>query len=90
MSRYTQEQRWDHDRDLRKHEPSPRFQKRAVQRLVGYLHGILHDGLLPLSPEVEKALRSQIRSVCVEFEIDALPERAPAEAISRVMLREPT
>lgn len=86
---YTQEQRWDHAHDLAKQEPSPRFQKRAVVRLVGYLHGLMHDGMI-LGPEVEKALRSEIRNVCREFDIDAPPERTRAEAISCAMLREPS
>lgn len=74
---YTQEQRWDHQRDLRKHEASPRHQKRAVVELVGYLHGLMCDGLI-LSPEIEKTLRARVDNVCVEFNMDRLPKRGPA------------
>lgn len=60
--------RWDHARDLIKHEPSPRHQKRAVQELIGYCWGLTHGGILSL--EIEKQLRSRIRNVCREFDID--------------------
>lgn len=75
----TAEQRYDHDRDLRKHEPSPRHQKRAVIELVGYLHGLLHPGAPVgpiLSPEIDKQIRSRMKNVCVEFDIDPPAERA--------------
>lgn len=63
----------DHAYDLRKHEPSPRHQKRAVIELVGYLHGLLHPGssIGPLlSPEIDKQLRTRMKNVCVEFDFD--------------------
>lgn len=71
------EQRWDRQRDHLKHETSPRHQKRAVVELVSYIHGLLHDQLI-LSPEIEKALRTRVNTVCVEFDMDRLPERVPA------------
>lgn len=73
MTRHSADQIADHARDHLKHEPSPRFQKRAVIELVGYLHGLLNPGIPVkpvLSPEIEKQLRSRIRNVCVEFDID--------------------
>lgn len=68
MTSYTQEQRWDHARDLRKHDSSPRHQRRAVQELIGYCWGLTHGELLGL--EIQKQLRTRIRTVCVEFGMD--------------------
>lgn len=73
------EARWDRARDYQKHEPSPRHQKRAVVELVGYLHGLLCDGLI-LSPEIEKQLRARANTVCTEFGIDKLPPAQPRAA----------
>ena len=76
---FTQEQRNDHRYDLRKHEPSPRHQKRAVVDLVGYLHGLL-SGPQVLSPEIEKQLHTRMCTVCSEFDMDKPPmrDRVPA------------
>lgn len=66
--RHPTERDWDRARDLIKHDPSPRHQKRAVQELVGYCWGLTHNGILSL--EIEKQLRSRIRNVCREFAMD--------------------
>ena len=73
MSVYTQEQRWDHQRDLRKHEDNPRFQRRAVERLVGYLHGLMQGGHFANAPEIERMLHTRMCEVCTEFSIDKPP-----------------
>lgn len=89
MTRYTAEQRADHAFDLRKHDLSPRHQKRAVSELVAYLHGLLngprHDQLT-ISPEIEKSLRIRVNTVCVEFGMDRLPERVPERVPAFEML----
>lgn len=69
------EQRWDHRRDLEKHGPSPRHQKRAVVELTGYCWGLIGAGLL--SPEIEKQLRARIKNTCLEFEMDPPAEFEP-------------
>lgn len=71
----TQEQRWDHERDLRKHEPSPRHQKRAVVELVGYLHGLMECGQFSNVREIEKQLHARMCAVCTEFDMDKPPLR---------------
>jgi len=83
----TAEQRADHAHDYRKHEPSPRHQKRAVSVLVGYCWGLMGSGVL--GAEVEKQLRARIRTVCIEFDMEPPPEPTKAAAISCLMLREP-
>lgn len=67
----TLEQGWDRARDLAKHEPSPRHQKRAVIELVGYCHGLIAGGAF--GPEIERALRIRVNTVCVEFGMERLP-----------------
>lgn len=86
---YTADQRNDHAHDLRKHEPSPRHQKRAVSDLVAYCHGLIAGGLAETSPEIAKQLHARVCNVCTEFDMDKPPAPTPAGAISRVMLREP-
>lgn len=78
---YTQEQRNDHAHDLRKHEASPRHQKRAVVELVGYLHGLMQGGHFAGTPEIERMLHTRICRVCSEFDMDKPPApSAPAPA----------
>jgi hypothetical protein len=72
---FTQEQRWDHARDLIKHDSSPRHQKRAVSKLVGYCWGLTHGGILSL--DIEKQLRDRIREVCIEFNMEPPAEPRP-------------
>lgn len=79
MSGYTQEQRFDHAHDLRKHESSPRHQRRAVIELVGYCWGLTHGNLL--GPEIAKQLRNRVRTVCIEHGMDP-PADAPADKVS--------
>lgn len=68
MTRHSADQIADHAHDYRKHEPSPRHQKRAVIELTGYCWGLIGMGIL--SPEIEKLLQSKIRNACVEFDMD--------------------
>lgn len=68
--------RWDHARDLAKHDVSPRHQKRAVVELVGYLHGLIDGNAF--GPEIEKCLRARVNNVCTEFEMDRLPVKERA------------
>lgn len=66
----------DRNHDLRKHEPSPRHQKRVVSELVGYCWGLIGAGIL--SPDIERQLRARIRNTCIEFDMDHPLERADA------------
>lgn len=87
MSHYTQEQRWDHDRDLRKHEPNPRLdQRHAVAALIGQCEAIAASGHLPAP--AEQSLRLLIAKTLTAFDMPAKTERA-ADGISCAMLREP-
>lgn len=78
MERYSPEYR-DHLNDLRKHEESPRHQKRAVIELVGFCHGLISAGTL--GEFVEPDLRRRVDRVCAEFGLDRLPAKSlePAE-----------
>jgi hypothetical protein len=87
MTRYTQEQHWDHERDLRKHEPNPRLdQRHAVAALVGQCEAIAASG--QLAAPAEQSLRLLIAKTLTAFDMPAKSERTAA-AISGVMLREP-
>lgn len=78
----TQEQRWDHQRDLRKHESSPRHQKRAVVELVGYLHGLMTGGHFSATPEIERQLHTSMCRVCSEFDMDKPPRPAAPQSVT--------
>lgn len=80
MSRYTAEQQADHARDLRKHEPSGRHQKKAVIELVGFIHGL--SAKETLGEFVGAELIRRTNRVCAEFDIERLPIKRtePADA----------
>lgn len=77
----TQEERWDHDRDHRKHEPRPsdpstHSQRLAVAKLVGYAEGVVKSGILPDDSEV--MLRRLIAETLTAFDMPSKAERAEA------------
>lgn len=77
----SQEQRWDHRRDLAKHEPRPsdpptHSQRLAVAKLVGYAEGVVKSGILPDDSEV--MLRILIAETLVAFDMPSKSERVPS------------
>lgn len=83
MSRYTQEQRWDHERDLRKHEPNPRLDQRltvsqrcTLAKLIGNCEGVVGSGVL--SADGEEAMRRNIAEALAAFGMPSKSERADA------------
>lgn len=75
---YTQEQRFDHAHDLRKHEPNPRLdQRHAVAALVGHCEAIAASGLL--GEYTEQSLRLLIAHTLKAFDMPSKAEcREPA------------
>lgn len=74
MTGYTQEQRWDHARDLRKHEPNPRLdQRHAVAALVGHCEAIAGSGAL--TEPAEQSLRLLIAHTLRTFDMPSKAER---------------
>lgn len=69
----TQEERWDRDRDLRKHEPHPRDQRLAVAALIGHCESIAANGQLP--EPVEQSLRVLIAHTLAAFDMPSKSER---------------
>jgi hypothetical protein len=79
----SQEERWDRDRDLRRHEwrpgDPPSFDQRAaVAKMVGYCEGIANSGIL--GDELEAKLRTQIAEVLVAFKMPSAVEIAKESA----------
>lgn len=79
MTRHTPEQRWDHRRDLQKHEwrpgdPLPLDQRCALALLVGYCEGITKSGVL--GDEVEAKFRQHIAGVLTAFNMPSKHEVA--------------
>lgn len=73
----TQEERWDRDRDYRKHEPNPRIdQRHAVAALIGQCEAIAASGAL--TEPAEQSLRLLIARTLVAFEMPSKAERADA------------
>lgn len=67
----------DHDRDLRKHEPHPRFdQLTAVAKLAGYCEGVCESGVL--TEESESQLRRLVLELLIAFEMPTQAEREVA------------
>lgn len=75
MRAATQEERWDRERDYRKHEPRPADQRLAVAALVGECEAIVGSGLL--SEPAERSLRLLIARTCSAFEMPSIAEREP-------------
>lgn len=80
MTGSTQEQRWDHERDLRKHEPNPRLdltvtQRFALARLVGLAEGVVSSGALG---DGELAARVVIADALAAFGMPSKLERSDA------------
>jgi hypothetical protein len=79
MTRHaTQEERWDRDRDLRRHDPRPGDppsfdQRAAVAKMVGYCEGVIGSGILP--DDCEIMLRKIIAETLVAFNMPSKAER---------------
>lgn len=79
----TQEERWDHDRDLRKADwrpgdPLPLHQRLPLARLIGYCEGLANSGLLGL--KVEFQLRQNIAEALAAFNMPSKTEGSDAQA----------
>lgn len=73
----TQEERWDRDRDYRKHEPNPRLdQRHAVAALIGECESIAASG--HLTEPAEQSLRLLIAHTLKAFDMPSKAERVPA------------
>lgn len=73
----TQEQRWDRERDYRKHEPNPRIdQRHAVASLIGQCEAIAASGAL--TEPAEQSLRLLIARTLTAFEMPSKTERTDA------------
>jgi hypothetical protein len=74
---FTQEQRWDHDRDSRKHEPRPSdltiSQRYALAKIIGYNEGVVKSGILPGDSELQ--LRLLIAETLAAFGMPSKVER---------------
>jgi Cdc6-like AAA superfamily ATPase len=74
------EQRADHDRELRKHEPRlrdlPFSQRLALAKIVGYCEGVAKSGVLP--EDTEFKLREVIAETLVAFGMPSSRERESA------------
>ena len=75
MHSASQADRFDRDRDYRKHEPNPEFDQRAaVAALVGYCEGIVAGAVLPDAAELH--LRLLIARTLAAFD---MPSKAALE-----------
>ena len=77
----TQEQRWDHARDLAKHEwrpgDAPTFDQRVVvAEMIGACEGLINSGVL--GDELETKLRGTVARALVTFDMPSQSERTPA------------
>jgi hypothetical protein len=73
----TQEQRWDRERDYRKHEERPQDRQRlAVAALVGECEAIVGSGVL--TEPAERSLRLLIANVLQAHGMLSIAERGPA------------
>jgi hypothetical protein len=72
----TQEQRWDRERDYRKHEIRPSDQRLIVASLVGECEAIAASGRL--TEPAEQSLRLLIAKTLSAFDMPSKAERAPA------------
>lgn len=64
------EARWDHDRDLRKHEPRPSDGILHVSYLTAYLDTLLRIGAIPT--ELRPGIRSTVDKTRDAFGLPAL------------------
>ena len=74
MRAATQDEQFDHDRDLRKHDwsgPSDR-QLYAVAAIAGYCEGLVATGLLPIDTEMK--LRVRIAETLAAFHLPSKTE----------------
>lgn len=70
----TQEQRWDRERDYRKHEPNPRLdQRHAVAALIGNCEALVASG--QLAEPAEQSLRLLITHTLKAFDMPSKAER---------------
>jgi hypothetical protein len=77
MRAATQSEQFDHNRDLRKHDPRPSFDQRAaVAKLVGYCEGIAGSG--KVGEHVEGRLRELIAETLTAFDMPSKVEREDA------------
>jgi hypothetical protein len=74
----TPDERADHDRDLRKHEPRPsdRAQHYAVASLIGECEALVASG--SLAPPAEQSLRVLIAHALAAFNMPSRAERETA------------
>lgn len=74
----TQAERWDRDRDYRKHEPDPYKDRRrlAVAALVGECEAIVGSGVL--TEPAEQSLRVLIADTLSAHGMLSIAERVPA------------
>ena len=74
----SQDERFDHARDLRKHDPRPGpiDQRAAVAGLIGYCESIAGSGLL--NEPLEIGLRERIAMVLAAFDMPSKAERETA------------
>jgi hypothetical protein len=71
------EDRWDHERDLRKHQPNPYLDRRlAVSALIGDCEAIAASGVL--TEPAEQSLRLLIAKTLAAFDMPSKSERARA------------
>lgn len=73
------EARWDHARDLRKHEPNPRLdQRHVVAALIGNCEALAASGTL--TAPAEQSLRILIALTLAAFDMPSKAERAKERA----------
>lgn len=74
------ESRWDHARDLRKHDFDPPeltfTHRRTVAALVGYCEGICSSGALAEPAELQ--LRKLVAETLAAFNMPSVAEQGPA------------
>lgn len=82
MTRESQDQRWDRERDYRKHDFPPLGKDRnyAVAALVGECEAIAASGVL--TEPAERSLRVLIAHTLAAFEMPSKTERVVAERVS--------
>jgi hypothetical protein len=81
MPNFSQEQRWDHQRDLRKHDPRPSdltvSQRFALAKLIGFAEGVVASGTCGI---VEPTGREVIAETLAAFGWPSKAERSDAQA----------
>ena len=75
MRAATQEEKWDRERDYRKHEPRPEDRRRlAVASLIGECEAIAESG--HLTEPAEKSLRVVVAQALAAFNMPSKEERS--------------